>query len=151
MLYEIITSMARNKVSDFMVSNPTKVSLDISVTEVAKLMLEQSISSVIIVKDNKPIGIVTERDLVHRVIARGINPNSTTAFQVCSKPVISILSFEDVDVAVEVMRKHKIRRLVVINQYDEVVGILTTDDIGYNLKKISEELAIKYLTLISRK
>lgn len=49
------------------------------------------------------------------------------------------------------MHEHKIRRLVVLDDLDRVAGILTTDDVGYNLKSMSEELAVKYLSLTKRK
>jgi predicted transcriptional regulator len=49
------------------------------------------------------------------------------------------------------MHRHKIRRLVVLDANDHVAGILTTDDIGYNLKSMSEELALRYLSLAKRK
>jgi len=48
------------------------------------------------------------------------------------------------------MNEHQIRRLIVIDDFDHVAGIVTTDDVGYNLKNMSEELAIKYLSLIKR-
>ncbi len=141
--------MARNAVSDFMVSNPVKVGKDVTVTEVSMLMKEKSVSSVIIIHKNKPVGIVTERDLVRRVLAVGLDPTTTKAYTICTKPVVPILMYEEIDTAVEKMRKNLIHRLVVIDQYDGVVGILTTEDIGYNLPSISEDLAIKYLNLIS--
>lgn len=57
------------RVSEVMVRNPVKVSPDTPIREVARLMRDKSIGSVIIVKDDKPVGIVTERDLVRRVLA----------------------------------------------------------------------------------
>ncbi len=141
--------MARNSVSSFMVPAPIKVGIDVTVADVAKLMGEKSVSSVIIIHENKPIGVVTERDLVRRVLAVGLDPTTTKALTICTKPVVPILLYEDIDVAVEKMRNHMIHRLVVVDQYDEVVGILTTEDIGYHLTSISEDLAIKYLNLVS--
>ncbi len=143
--------MERNLVSEFMVPNPIKIGFEVSVSDISKIMLQNSISSVIITQENKPIGIITERDLVRRVLAVGLKPEVTTAKEICSQPVIQILIYEDIDVAVEKMRKNKLHRLVVVDQYNQVVGILTTEDIGYHLKSISEELAIKYLNLMSKR
>ncbi len=114
-------------------------------------MLEKGISSVILVTNGKPIGIVTERDLVHRVLAPGKDPDTMMAAEICTKPVIAVSVYCEVDDAVETMNQYKIRRLVVVDDMDHVVGIVTTDDIGYNLKSMSEELAIKYLNLTKRK
>lgn len=143
--------MAHNPVSDFMVPNPIMVEFNVSTADISKLMLKYSISSVIVIKDNKPVGIVTERDLVHRVLAEGLNPLSTLAAEICSKPVIPVLMYEDIDKAVEKMKENKIHRLVVVDPYDKVVGIVTTEDIGYHLKSISEKLAIEYLNLMSKR
>ena len=143
--------MERNLVSEFMVPNPIKIGFDVSVADISKIMLHNSISSVIITQENKPLGIITERDLVRRVLAVGLNPELTTAQEICSQPVVQILIYEDIDVAVEKMRKNKLHRLVVVDQYNRVVGILTTEDIGYHLKSISEELAIRYLNLMSKR
>jgi len=142
------------RVSGIMVKNPITASPGTSVKEIAKLMQENSIGSVILVKDDKPIGIVTERDLVRRVLALGKDPDSTEAFDICSKPVVSVCSrtpdLLDLDDAIDNMIKHKIRRLVVVDRQDKVVGILTADDIGYNLKSLSEDLESKYIILMRR-
>jgi len=139
------------RVSDIMTRTPIVISPLASVDEVAHIMREKGISSVILVTNGKPIGIVTERDLVHRVMALGKDPKKLMAADVCTKPVIAVSHYSEVEDAVETMNEHKIRRLVVVDDLDHVTGILTTDDVGYNLKSMSEELAVKYLTLAKRK
>ncbi|MBS7620224.1 CBS domain-containing protein [Candidatus Bathyarchaeota archaeon] len=138
------------KVSEIMTKDPIKVKIMTPIKEVAKLMRDKSVSSVIIVKNEKPIGIVTERDLVRRVMASDRDLNRITAFDICSKPVVAVSEISEIDDAVELMKKNKIRRVVVVDSSDRVVGILTTDDIGYNLKSLSEDLAIKYVTIMKR-
>ena len=139
------------RVSDIMTKNPVTVSPAARADEVAHLMREKGISSVILVTNGKPVGIVTERDLVHRVLALDKDPKSLMAADICTKPVIAVSIHSPVEDAVGTMNEHKIRRLVVIDDLDHVVGIVTTDDVGYNLKSMSEELAIKYLSLTKRK
>ena len=133
----------------------TKVPVTISpmtrVDKVAHLMREKGISSVILVTNGKPVGIVTERDLVHRVLALDKDPKKLMAADICTKPVIAVSIYCLVEDAVDTMNQYKIRRLVVIDDNDHVTGIVTTDDIGYNLKSMSEELALKYLSLTKRK
>jgi len=138
------------KVFEIMVKNPVTVSPETSIRDAARTMLEKSIGSLIISKDEKPLGILTERDLVRRVLAVGRNPESTKVFDVCSKPVVAVSEFMEIDDAVDAMNEYKIRRLVIINNEDKVTGIITTDDIGYNLRRLSEALAIKYITLMRR-
>jgi CBS domain-containing protein len=139
------------RVSDIMTRPPVTVSPATRADEVASLMLEKGISSVILVTNGKPVGIVTERDLVHRVLALGKDPKDLMAADICTKPVIAVSVHCEVDDAVETMNQYKIRRLVVVDDMDHVAGIVTTDDVGYNLKNLGEELAFKYLNLTKRK
>lgn len=138
------------RVSDVMVRNPVMVGPMTPVREVARLMRDRKISSVILTRNERPVGIITERDLVWRVLAQGRDPDSLTAFDVSSRPVIAVSELADVEDALELMRRHEIRRVVVVDSQDRIVGILTTDDLGYNLRRMSEELAIKYITTMRR-
>ncbi|MBS7651966.1 MAG: CBS domain-containing protein [Candidatus Bathyarchaeia archaeon] len=138
------------RVSEVMIRNPITVGPMTPVVEVARLMRDRKISSVILTKNERPVGIITERDLVWRVLASGRDPGSLTAFDVSSRPVIAVPELADVEDALELMRRHEIRRVVVVDNQDRVVGILTTDDLGYNLKRMSEELAIKYIITMRR-
>jgi CBS domain-containing protein len=139
------------RVSDIMTKVPVTLSPAAKVDEVAHIMREKGISSIILVTNGKPVGIVTERDLVHRVLALGKDPKLLMAADICTKPVIAVSIHCPVEDAVDTMKDYKIRRLVVIDDLDHVTGIVTTDDIGYNLKSMSEELAFKYLSLTKRK
>jgi CBS domain-containing protein len=139
------------KVSDIMIRDPVMVAPDAPCGQLSKLMRNRGIGSVVVVKDGFPVGVVTERDLVHRVLAEGRDPDKCDADQVCTKPVVAISIYADVDMAVDMMNEYGIRRLVVVDQKDKVVGILTTDDIAKNLRSMSEELAVKYMVLSRRK
>ena len=134
-----------------MVRDPVMVAPDAPCGQLSKLMRDRGIGSVVVVKDGFPVGVVTERDLVHRVLAEGRDPDKCDADQVCTKPVVGISIYADVDMAVDMMNEYGIRRLVVVDQKDKVVGILTTDDIAKNLRSMSEELAVKYMVLSRRK
>jgi len=138
------------KVSGIMVRDPVMVDPDTPCRQLSRLMRKSSIGSVIVVKDGFPVGVVTERDLVHRVLAEGRDPDKCVADQVCSKPVVAISVLADVDMAVDMMNEYGIRRLVVVDGKDKLVGILTTDDIAKNIRSMSEELAVKYVTLSRR-
>ncbi|KON30653.1 hypothetical protein AC482_03365 [miscellaneous Crenarchaeota group-15 archaeon DG-45] len=138
------------RVVDVMVGNPVTASPETSVADVARLMRDRSIGSVILVEDSRPEGIVTERDLVRRVLAQGRNPQATKASEICSKPVLTVSENEMLEDAVEFMKEFRIRRLVVVDGEGKVSGIVTTDDIGYNLRRLSEELAMEYITLSRR-
>ena len=139
------------KVSEVMVRDPVNVSPDVPCGHIARLMRDKGIGSVIVVEGGKPVGIVTERDLVHRVMAASMNPDSCTASQISSRPVVAISVHADVEMAVDTMNEYKIRRLVVVDDHDKVAGILTTDDLAKKLREMSEELAVKLVILSQRK
>jgi len=138
------------KISEIMATSPVVVGPETPVEEIARLMRDRSISSVVLVRESRPVGIVTERDLVHRVLAPGVDAASLRAWDVCSGPVVAISQRGSVDDACDTMREYGIRRLVVVDDSDGVVGVLTTDDIGFNLRSMSEELAVKYLIMMRR-
>lgn len=138
------------KISEIMATSPVVVEPETPVEEIARLMRDRSISSVVLVRESRPVGIVTERDLVHRVMAPGVDAASLRAWDVYSRPVVAISQRGSVDDACDMMREYGIRRLVVVDDSDGVVGALTTDDIGFNLRSMSEELAMKYLIMMRR-
>ena len=138
------------RVSEVMVKNPVVVDPDTNCTRLAKIMRDKGIGSLVLVNNNKPIAIVTERDLVHRVMATQKDPNKCKANEIASKPVIAVSIHADIEMAVDTMNDYKIRRIVVIDDKDKLVGILTTDDLAKNLRIMSEELAVKYILLSRR-
>ena len=87
---------------------------------------------------------------MHRLLAEGRDPKKCTVAEVYSKPVVAVSIHADVDMAVDIMNDYKIRRIVVVDDKDKAVGILTTDDLGKQLRGMSEELAIKYITMSRR-
>jgi CBS domain-containing protein len=139
------------KVSDIMVKNPVIVDPNTSCGRIARIMRDKKIGSVILADDNgKPVGIVTERDLVHRVMALEKDPDMCYAHQVSSKPVVAVGVHADVEMVVDLMNDYKIRRIVIVDDKDKIVGIVTTDDLSKGLREMSEELAIKYHIIAQR-
>jgi len=138
------------RVNQVMVKNPITINPEATVRDAARVMRDKGIGSVIIVDERKPVGILTERDIVRRITAVGLNPETLTVEKVCSKPVVAVNDILEVDDAVDIMRDNKIRRLVIVDNNDDVVGIITSDDIGYNLRSMSETLAVKYIAAMKR-
>jgi CBS domain-containing protein len=142
--------MSYIRIVDFMKKEPIITDPDITISDAAKIMSRNSIGSLILVQDEKPYGIVTERDLVRRVIAAGKDPNNVKVSEVCSKPVLTMAEDDMLEDAIEMMRAYKVRRVVIVNREGKVSGILTTDDLGYNIKRMSEELAYELIALSHR-
>jgi predicted transcriptional regulator len=134
-------------VMDFMVMNPVIIRPECPLIEAAQKMKQNHIGSVIITEDTKPIGILTERDIVWRVVADGKDINLLKVSDIYSTPVITISEDSHIEEAIELMREYGIRRLVVTNCEGVISGILTSDDIVMNIESVSRELALEYLTL----
>ena len=95
-----------------------------SVSAVAKVMTNHDVGAVVIVEDKTPIGIITEKDIVQRVINARRDPAKTLVKDVMSSPLITIDHKQTSKQALEVMHKHKIRRLVVIKG-EKLAGLIT--------------------------
>ncbi|MCU4752098.1 CBS domain-containing protein [Halobacteria archaeon AArc-curdl1] len=100
-----------------------------SVQELAKRMDESKVGSIVITDGNEPIGIVTDRDLALRVIGDGTDPASTTAGEVMTDSLKTVDETDGFYRATELMSEHGIRRLPVCNENNELVGIITSDDL----------------------
>ncbi len=124
-------SVGRFCIRDVVTIEPTE-----SVRTAASRMAEQEVGSLIVVEKNRPVGIVTDRDLVIRVLATGISPEQTPITSVMTPDPICISEHASLEGAIARIRSHQIRRLVVINETQELVGIFTLDDL---LELLAEE------------
>jgi CBS domain-containing protein len=134
-------------VRDAMTPDPRTVDLNDTVVDAAHIMEEEDVGSVPVVgNDNVLAGMITDRDIVIRVVAAGKDPRSTTAGEVATKQVSPAYPDEPLEEALEQMAFRQVRRLPVIED-DRVVGILAQADIvqevkdkkaGYLIEEISE-------------
>ena len=116
------------KVEDVMVEDVVLVSEKATVKEAAELMNRHEIGCLIVMKNGKPVGIVTETDMVKRVILGPADPEKTKVKKIMSKPLVVGNPQMDVDQASNIMRKRKIKKLPVIED-GRLVGLVTTTDI----------------------
>lgn len=115
-------------IKDIMAVNVVTMPPDASVLEVAKLMKQMDIGSIIVTDTDKPIGIITESDIVRRVTAEEKDPNNITAREIMSSPIIHVTPDLPLTDAMRVMAKGGIRRLVVLRNHS-LAGIITSRDI----------------------
>ena len=112
------------------------ISPDASCREIAEKMKSQGVGSVIVTKDGKPVGIVTDRDLLCRVVAVNRGTSSLVARDVMSQPLVSVSPEDPLERVVKEMESAGIRRVPVVTD-GELVGIMSLDDL---LAVLSEEL-----------
>lgn len=139
------------KVYEAMSKNPVTLPPERSVFEAVKSMVFRKIGSILVTERGELRGIITERDILGRVIAEGRNPKITKLKEVMSKPVIYIEDDVDLVEAAELMKKKRIRRLAVLNKDGNLVGIISSNDIAKSLRRSAEELAITYYIMSREK
>lgn len=115
-------------VKDIMAVNVVTMTPDASVLEVSKSMAEMDIGSVIITDKERPVGIITESDIVRRVIAEEKDTKTTSASEIMSSPIIHVEPGTGLTEAMRVMAKSNIRRVAVLKN-NSLAGIITSRDI----------------------
>jgi len=116
-------------VKEAMKTNPITVKPEITVKEAAKIMKNKGIGNCI-VADNKPIGIVTESDIIKKIVAEGLNADKVLVKDIMTTPIIVIDPYVDIEEAMKTMSKCNIRRLPVVEK-GKLVGIITQKDVIY--------------------
>jgi len=133
-------------VGDIMSKDVKVVRPDSSVKEVVATMNKFNIGSIIVVQSNRPIGIITERDILRRIVEPCLAPETLTARQVMTSPVLTISETTSIDEAAKLMAKRKIKKLPVMKK-QKLVGIVTLTDIVTKMPtmlSILEELLRPY-------
>jgi CBS domain-containing protein len=119
--------------SDVMTKNPVSALPTDTVVNVAQLMKERDIGPVPIVEDKvtkKLIGIVTDRDLALKVVAEGRDPNTTLVRDVMTTDVVTCHEEDDIDSTLDAMSRHQLRRILVVDKNDQLVGIIAQADVA---------------------
>ena len=122
-------------VKDLMTKKVLTVDTQKTVFEAAQLMGQKEVGDVIVLDTEMPIGIVTERDIVRRVVAKK-KPGTTKVSEVMSTPLITISPDASIKEAARTMVNHRIRRLPVLKEH-KLVGILVVSDFARHLGKKS--------------
>ena len=115
-------------VRDIMSVNVVTITPDSSILEVSRLMSKMDLGSIVIVDKERPVGIITEADIVRRVISEERDAKTTLAKDVMSSPLFNVLPTTPLTDAMRIMAKNNIRRVVVLKN-DSLAGIITSRDI----------------------
>lgn len=117
-------------VQDVMTPNPCSISPEASVMDAAKIMRECDIGDVIVMEGHWLFGILTDRDIVVRALAEGLDPETTPVGEICSREMTTIEPAASVKHAVRLMREKAIRRLPVVDDSGHVIGIVSVGDVA---------------------
>jgi CBS domain-containing protein len=124
--------------SDLMTTNPVCAQAEDTVVSVAQLMKEQDVGPIPIVDDvttKRLQGIVTDRDLAMKVVAEGRDPNNTRVREVMTSDVVTVRQDDDIQTALDAMSQHQLRRILVVDDKENLVGIIAQADIATRMNK----------------
>ena len=137
-----------NLAKDVMTANPQCCSADTPLNEVAKLMVECDCGEIPVVDAAKKlVGVVTDRDIVCRAVAKDLNTAAVKASEVMTKPVISVKEDCTLDDVLSTMEEHQIRRVPVLDAGGCVCGIISQADVA---RKVEEQETGELVRAVSR-
>ncbi len=119
-------------VRKLMTPNPACCTMDTTLQEVARMMVKCDCGEIPVVERpdlRRPIGVVTDRDIVCRAVAEGTSP-LLSAGTVMSSPAVTITEHDDIDEVIRLMETHQIRRVPVVDQNGVICGIVSLADIA---------------------
>ena len=125
-----MTHQTHKQIRDVMTSNPRTIAPSTTVQEAARLMRDEDVGPIPIVDGGSVVGILTDRDIVLRVVAEGKDPTSTAAADVASRDLVTVDPEQTLDEALRLMAKHQVRRLPVCEEDGKLVGIVAQADVA---------------------
>jgi CBS domain-containing protein len=126
------------QVQDIMTTDPACCEAGDSLQTVANMMIDHDCGEIPVVDDRDkcvPVGVITDRDIVCRSVAKGLNPLEMTAGDCMSSPLISIKPETTLDDCYRVMEENQIRRIPVVDASGKCVGIVSLADIARNVSR----------------
>lgn len=125
------------RVKDIMSKGVLSVDSNLNVNEAAKMMEDGKVGAIIVMENNTPVGIITDRDFAVKIVAHAY-PITTSVKKIMSSPLIGIDPEESVWNVAELMYTRKVRKIPVIDE-DKVIGIVTATDLVNQFAVSTEE------------
>jgi CBS domain-containing protein len=123
------------KVRDVMTARPRCVAPDTPLSEAAQLMESEDVGSLPVLDGEQLAGMVTDRDIVIRAVAKGKDPRGMPVREVSTRDVVAVGSEEDLSEALKLMASHQVRRLPVVDDGNRLVGVLSQADVAMEAKE----------------
>jgi CBS domain-containing protein len=121
------------KVRDAMTAEPRSAEPSQSLVEAAKVMKQEDVGSLPVVEGGRLLAVLTDRDIVVRAVAQGVDLNVTLVGDVASREPVTVGPEEDLDEALRLMARHQVRRLPVVDE-QRLVGVLAQADVAAEAK-----------------
>ena len=133
-----------------MASHVEFIEPDATVQDAASLMGELDVSALPIGTSQRLEGVITDRDILYRVVAEGRDPRRTTVLQVATRQIFTCGPDDPLDSAMNLMASQNVRRLPVVNEAQRVIGWLTLSDLSRHLL-VESEVVQNALTQLQRR
>ncbi len=117
-----------SSIKNIMNPNPITCSPSEKVSDVAKKMSEKGLGAILVVESDKISGIFSERDLLNRVVSKGLNPEATSIQDVATKNPVSVSQDTKIKECVSIIKEKNFRHLPVIDANSKPIGIISTRD-----------------------
>jgi CBS domain-containing protein len=124
------------KAQEIMTPNPSCCLPDDSITDAAQLMKSEDVGSIPIIENQqmkKLVGIITDRDIVIKVVAERLNPEATRVRNAMTPNPVTCFPDDDLDDVIDSMEQNQIRRIPVVDHNNQLVGIIAQADIATRL------------------
>lgn len=132
------------QVKEIMTADPACCTADTTLPEVARMMVEHDCGEIPVVDNqtNKlPVGVVTDRDIVCRTVANGLNPLDLTAADCLSTPIVTVTPDMSLEECYQIMEEKRVRRIPVVNEQGSCCGIVALADIALHTgKRVAGEI-----------
>lgn len=126
-------------VKDYMEKDVAVIDAGASAEEASKTMSSKSVDAIVVIENGQPKGIVTEWDLVQKVMAKDVNPLNVKISEVMSTPLITVDPDTDIEDAVKIMTEHGIRRLPVVRD-NIIYGMFSEWDLTQHFNEYEDKL-----------
>jgi CBS domain-containing protein len=126
----------QSKLADLMTPDPVTLAHTATLLQAAEQMARSDIGDVVVEENGKVCGLVTDRDIVVRALARGLDPYTTTLQEICQHTLVSLSPQDEPGEAVRQMTEHAIRRIPIV-EGGKAVGIVTLGDLAMDRDKDS--------------
>jgi CBS domain-containing protein len=120
---------------DIMTAAPQCCSRETTLNEVAKLMVEADCGEIPVTDGSRLVGVITDRDIVCRAVAKGKNPSSVTAGECMSEPVVTVKEDATLEDVLSLMEDKQIRRVPVVDETGCCCGIISQADVALTARE----------------
>ncbi|HEY1317809.1 MAG TPA: CBS domain-containing protein [Gaiella sp.] len=123
------------KVREVMTDRPRCVTFETPIAEAAQLMESEDIGSLPVLEGDQLAGMITDRDIVIRAVAKGKDPRGMPVREVASRELVTVYAEDDLANALKKMASEQVRRLPVVDEDNRLVGVLSQADVALEAKE----------------